>query len=107
MLSAMNRRGGRRGGRRGRGGRAPCSPPSPTSSEERWDGVGYCAASEDKFIEPEGPKPKCFCEDECILRVSGLFDTLWMRNWQCANTAYDASPDGYAVCIPCVCDGES
>ena len=78
--SSRGSRGGR-GGRRGRGGRAPRSPPpSPTSSEERWDGVGYCAPSEDKFVEPEGPKPKCFCEDECILRVSCMFDTLWMRN---------------------------
>ena len=61
--SSRGSRGGR-GGRRGRGGRAP---PSPTSSEERWDGVGYCAPNEDKFVESEGPKPKCFCEDECIL----------------------------------------
>ena len=69
--------------------------------------MGYCGPSEEKFIEPEGPKPMCFYGDDSILQVFGMFDTLWMRYWQCTNTAYDASPDSFAVCINCGSDGES
>lgn len=81
-------------------------PPPPrtiTDDDQEYDDKGYPMHGytyvDPKFFKvPEGPIPMCYCGDTCKFSVSGLYQTLMMRYWMCANHAFDPTPD-YTVLV--------